>query len=248
MEKNKSDSADLYQISLLIDQLRHDDPQIRANATKNIGSIAKALGPERTRSELIPFINESTDDDDDVLLAIAENIGDIQSHVGGAEFYYTLLEPIELLAIVEDGSVRDAAVKAVIPIVDGMPDDHLLTHFVPFVSKLALKDWFTSRISATALFHIAYSRLPSHVQKEFRALFSRLCADDTPMVRRMAAKHFGDLASRMSAPEIQDELLAPFKKLAVDEQDSVRIQSVGICIALAEALPAELRVGGDIIC
>ena len=34
-----TDPKDLYQISLLIDQLRHDDQQIRINACKNLGNI-----------------------------------------------------------------------------------------------------------------------------------------------------------------------------------------------------------------
>lgn len=38
---NKVDSPDLYQISLLIDQLRHDDAQMRINATKHLGSIGE---------------------------------------------------------------------------------------------------------------------------------------------------------------------------------------------------------------
>jgi hypothetical protein len=76
--ESKSDAADLYQISLLIDQLRHDDSQMRINATKQLHRIgecaaqypprslvpslltslaaAQALGPERTRDELIPFL------------------------------------------------------------------------------------------------------------------------------------------------------------------------------------------------
>jgi hypothetical protein len=37
---------DLYQISLLIDQLKHDDVQLRTNACKNLPTIAAALGPE----------------------------------------------------------------------------------------------------------------------------------------------------------------------------------------------------------
>ncbi|CAE7844422.1 paa1, partial [Symbiodinium microadriaticum] len=82
----------------------------------------------------------SVDDEDDVILAIAENIGDLRFHVGGERYYYTLLEPIELLAIVEEAAVRDAAVKAVEPVIQGMPDEDLLTYFVPFVSKLASKD------------------------------------------------------------------------------------------------------------
>ena len=40
---NKSDPPDLYQISLLIDQLRHDDAQMRISATKHLGSIGKYL-------------------------------------------------------------------------------------------------------------------------------------------------------------------------------------------------------------
>lgn len=37
--ESKTDPADLYQISLLIDQLRHDDSQMRINATKNLYQI-----------------------------------------------------------------------------------------------------------------------------------------------------------------------------------------------------------------
>lgn len=35
-------------------------------------------------------------------------IAEIRHFVGGPEYYYLLLEPIELLAVVEEGSVRDA--------------------------------------------------------------------------------------------------------------------------------------------
>jgi len=51
------DSAqDLFHIAQLIDQLRHDDNVLRVNAAKNVQKIAIALGPERTRDELVPFI------------------------------------------------------------------------------------------------------------------------------------------------------------------------------------------------
>ena len=51
---------------------------------------------------------ESVDDEDDVLLAIAENTGDLIDCVGGIEFHYALLPTVELLAMVEDSTVRDA--------------------------------------------------------------------------------------------------------------------------------------------
>lgn len=239
--KTNSDPEDLYQISLLIDQLRHDDQHIRINACKNLKKIGKALGPERTRDELIPFINESIDDEDEVLLAIAENISELVDCVGGVDNVHAILSSIRLLAVVEDSAVRDAAVKSCEVLVKRMPDSHLVDHYSSFVLDLASKDWFTARISATALFHIGYQRLPKTMQQTFRNSYVKLCSDDTPMVRRMAAQNFRNLVSLLSVNEIQEEFMIPFNKLASDDQDSVRIQAVKICITFAENLPIEVK-------
>jgi serine/threonine-protein phosphatase 2A regulatory subunit A len=43
---------------------------------KNVARIAKALGPDRVREELIPFLVDSTDDEDEVLLVMSEALGE----------------------------------------------------------------------------------------------------------------------------------------------------------------------------
>ena len=63
-----------------------------------------------------------------------------------------------------------------------MINEHVMEYFVPFVIKLASKDWFTARISAASLLSIAYARVSESTKKDFRNLFIRLCGDDTPMV------------------------------------------------------------------
>lgn len=50
---------------------------------------------------------ESIDDEDDVLLALAEELGQLVEAVGGAEYAYYLLPPLENIAAVEEASVRD---------------------------------------------------------------------------------------------------------------------------------------------
>eukprot|EP01052_Picozoa_sp_SAG31_P041837 SAG31_NODE_6457_length_2002_cov_0.821130_2_plen_59_part_00 len=40
--------------------------QLRLNSIRKLGTIADALGPARTRNELVPFLTESIDDDDEV--------------------------------------------------------------------------------------------------------------------------------------------------------------------------------------
>lgn len=50
-----------------------------------------ALGAERTRSELMPFLTETIYDEDEVLLALAEQLGSFTPLVGGPEYVHCLL-------------------------------------------------------------------------------------------------------------------------------------------------------------
>lgn len=44
------------------------------NSIKNIKTISKALGKEKTKKNLIPFLKEMIDESDDVVLALLDNI------------------------------------------------------------------------------------------------------------------------------------------------------------------------------
>lgn len=65
--------------------------QLRLNSIKKLSTIALALGIERTRSELIPFLTETIYDEDEVLLALAEQLGTFTPLVGGPEYVHCLL-------------------------------------------------------------------------------------------------------------------------------------------------------------
>lgn len=43
-------------ISVLIDELRSEDPKKRINSIRNLSTIAVAMGPEKTRTELLSFL------------------------------------------------------------------------------------------------------------------------------------------------------------------------------------------------
>ncbi|KNC77214.1 hypothetical protein SARC_10322, partial [Sphaeroforma arctica JP610] len=51
-----SNSDDLYPIAVLIDELKNEDVQARLESISRLTTISLALGPERTRSELLSFL------------------------------------------------------------------------------------------------------------------------------------------------------------------------------------------------
>mmetsp|Transcript_2576 Transcript_2576/g.6217 ORF Transcript_2576/g.6217 Transcript_2576/m.6217 type:complete len:605 (-) Transcript_2576:274-2088(-) len=239
MAVDGGDESELYPIAILIDELKNEDIQLRLNSIRRLSTIAVALGAERTRCELVPFLNDSIDDEDEVLLAMAEELGKFVAHVGGAQHAACLIPPLETLCTIEEASVRERAVASFNEVAAALSADHLLTHFVPLVKRLATADWFTSRISACSLFTVAYPRVPPATRSELRATFKVLCRDDTPMVRRAASSALGGFAGVLERELLKTEVMPLFVALASDEQDSVRLLAVENCVALGRLLPPE---------
>ena len=76
--------------------------QMRLNCIKKLPKIALELGVERTRTELIPFLTNKINDEDEVQFALAEQIGNLIPLIGGPEYVHYLLSPLESLTTVED--------------------------------------------------------------------------------------------------------------------------------------------------
>ena len=83
-----------------IEMLRGDDVANRVAAVQRLESIATVLGERRTREELVPFLRESVDDEDEVLVAMAAALGKFIPFVGGKQYAYVILQPLELLLTV----------------------------------------------------------------------------------------------------------------------------------------------------
>ncbi|KAK2078340.1 hypothetical protein QBZ16_003180 [Prototheca wickerhamii] len=236
-----TDSDDsLYPIAVLIDELRNEDPALRLNSVKRLRTIARALGEERTRRELIPFLNDNCDDEDEVLLAMAEELGEFVPLVGGPSHAHILLMPLEALATVDETVVREKAAQSLVSVAEAMPPASLAEHF-----SLASKEW-TGRVSASRLFAAVYPRVTGQTRGDLRRTFLSLCKDETPMVRRAAAQALGPFAQAVEAEAAEAELLPAFLQLTKDEQDSVRLIAVEACGPLARVLP-RAAVSGQVL-
>lgn len=96
-------------------------------------SIVVTAGEERTRRELIPFVNESVDDEDEILLALAEELGEFVPLVGGAQYAHFLLPPLEALATVDETVVRERAVVSICSVTAQMMAGNVQEHLLPLL-------------------------------------------------------------------------------------------------------------------
>lgn len=131
------------------------------------------------------------------------------------------------------------AVESLNKICEQLSQQQVEKYFIPLTINLSKADWFTSKISATGLYNVPYSKATPPSQEGLRQQFGVLVHDDTPMVRRQAATNMGKFVKEMPASIVIEEMIPLFQHLASDDQDSVRLLTVDILIAIAEVVPKE---------
>ncbi len=182
---------------------------------------------------------ESVEDEDEVLTALSDELGSFVEYVGGPEYGHVLLSPLENLAAIEEPLVREKAVESLNKICQELDQQQVEQWFIPLTQRLSKADWFTSKISATGLHNVPYSKAVQASQAALRQQFGQLVHDETPMVRRQAANNLAKFVKEMTPAVVIDEMIPLFQHLAGDDQDSVRLLTVDILIAIAEVIPKE---------
>jgi len=217
-------SEDYESIAIMIDELMKDDPAVRIKAIRSLPIISKALGAERTRNELIPYITQMIDDDDEVLLVLMEEIYRLLTLrlIGGAsprnnEHSFCLIPPFERLCCVEEKVIRDEAVAKFGRILHEMPYDaaphYFASYVLPLLQRLCGSEWHTARMSGATLIADTFSRLVplleaaagdaererlSAAKEALLGLLRDLVADSIPIVRRQALVTLGAMVRALS--------------------------------------------------
>ena len=100
--------SNLYEIAIVIDELKSSNLQKRVGSVRNLGRVAIALGQQRTRQELLPYLKEVIEDgDDEVLLELARILPEQLDLAGGVQYIMHILKPLETLCTSEELTVRE---------------------------------------------------------------------------------------------------------------------------------------------
>lgn len=274
---------------LFVAQLSSDSTEARVDAMKKLAIVGEAMGPEGTLSKLIPYLTENIansdkDDDDEILLILAGQLALLVPGLVPGHAAVPLLPILERLCSIEETVVRDKAVETmnkVVPLLVPGGDDggNPFSLLLATSKRLAGADWFTAQVSAAGILPATYAFWQAHgkrgesdgeAKRELRILFKDLSEDDTPMVRRSAAKHLGRFVEAVAGltdtaddlvksgkpqPAILDEnkrlvtyeLVPIFQALSSDEQDSVRLLAVSCAGSVGCGLAREPGVTAEVV-
>jgi serine/threonine-protein phosphatase 2A regulatory subunit A len=230
------------------EEIMNDAAAIRIEAVSNLKIIASALGPAKTISELVPYLVQAIDEDkfksdEEFLCKVAAGLGELPEFMNNKNLEI-LIPPLESLAGQEETVIREAAVESLCSVISR--NTKLCSEYlVPCLHRLATTtDFFTARVSACLLFPRAYEYADVDQKANLRKVFVTICGDETPMVRRAAAKSMTALAKEMGKLHEKDmfisDLASTYKMLSSeDTQDTIRVDCINTTIQLAKMFSEE---------
>lgn len=211
-------------INEILESLRSSNSAVRCAAIKQSALVAQALGPQRTYEEFVPFLNEFTDDDDEVLTVLAEEVANLLPMLGG-EQAHLLLTILERLAGSDEVIVRETACRSIALVMQTVTKESFEQHILPMYRQLASKSWAASRASAIILFPKLYCCANLQLRPDLVTLFNRLCEDQNPTVRRTYVQTMRSIIEICGDDFnfVRGTLYHNLCRLSLDELDSVRV-------------------------
>lgn len=170
-------------------------------------------------------------EEDEVLLAIAENLSKFRIYLKDDKFVNTF--PLfQTLLCAEETVVRETCIESMREIIKNLGEDVIYNHVLPIIYNISLQENFTGRVSAVYLIRMVYQKAGKDKEK-LRSLYFKLCDEDLPLIKRAAAKEFGYLCTVMEKEVVNPDMINYFKKF-MNESDSIRVLLLSSLIHLVK--------------
>lgn len=239
---------ELYPLALLMDELKHDDVSNRVEAMQKLDTIAIALGPERTLNELLPFLNDvAQDDEEEVFAVLASKLGDFIPLIGGHQNCEPLIQILLIFASMEEPIVRNKAIDSLNKISLELTDEEINNTFVGLIKSFNQDPWFSRKVASCCLYKSIIVKVDQQTRIDLLNAYLKLITGDAPMVKRSAASNLPTIINLITsyrqeknippAKIVDNEIQIIFKMflhLIDDDQDSVKFLSIDVLIAILE--------------
>ena len=164
-------------------------------------------------------------------MAISEELSNFKSYLGLNQI--TSILPLFLLLLgCEETVVRESAVEGLRKLVPYFSEEQVQKDLIPMVINISNIEAFQWKVSACYLIRICYPKAGKEKEKLVN-LYFKLCEDETPIIKRTAAKEFGPLCLIIEKDTVKSEMLLCYWNF-MNESDTVRVTILPAIVQLTK--------------
>ena len=214
----------------LLEDLQNPDIKIKKNAFQNLRGISLALGRERTRKELLPYLKSCIDEEEDeIIIELAKVLSHFIDCIGGKQYIKELLNLLEVILTIDDHFVRIEilnTIKLVIKQIGKVSE--IETDLISIINNLYNSEDINQKKCAMNLLIFLYKDLNSNNKNLALNYFDKFLVDNNISVKKELLNEITEISLELSIDFIKKMINTILK----DKNDSMRIDIVNIMLSV----------------
>ena len=234
MKENNLVSGKLDQLTTttLLEDLQSADIKTKKNAVQNLHGISLALGRERTRKELLPYLKSYIDEEEDeIIIELSKVLSNFIDCIGGKQYIKELFNLLEVILTIDEPFVIKETINSIKLIVKqiGKVSD-VENYLMSMINDLYTSDDINQKKSAMTLLIFLFKDLNESNKTLALNYFDKYLVDNSIYIRKELLNKITEITLLLSIDYIKKLINTILK----DKNDSMRIDIINIIMSIRQ--------------
>ena len=214
----------------LLQDLQNPDIKIKKNAFQNLRGISLALGRERTRKELLPYLKSCIDEEEDeIIIELAKVLSNFIDCIGGKQYIKELLNLLEIILTIDDHFVRIEIMNTIKSVVKQIGKvSEIESDLISIINNLYNSEDINQKKSAMNLLIFLFKDLNANNKNIAINYFDKFLVDNNISIKKELLNEITNISLELSIDYIKKMISIILK----DKNESMRIDIVNIILSI----------------
>ena len=226
----KQGSLDQITATSLLEDLKNPETKIKINAIHNLREISFALGRERTRKELLPFlISCIEEEEDEALVELAKILGNFIDCIGGINYIKELFNILEAILIVDDPNIRKETINSLKKTINQVEKIEFIENdIMEIIIRLGENENINQKISSLYIIIFIFPKLSEKNKEIVLNIILKFCKDETISLKKEVLNLIPEITQYLQINFIQ-KIISIFLE---DKNDTTHIDIMNIIVSM----------------
>jgi serine/threonine-protein phosphatase 2A regulatory subunit A len=234
MKENNQASGKLDQLTAttLLEDLQSTEIKTKKNAVQNLRGISLALGRERTRKELLPYLKSCIDEEEDeIIIELSKVLSNFIDCIGGKQYIKELFNLLEVILTIDEPFVRKETINTIKLIVNQIGKvNEIENDLMSMINNLYISEDINQKKSAMNLLMFLFKDLNKNNKNTAINYFDKFVVDNNISIRKELLNEIRDITLLLPIDYIKKLINVILK----DKNDSMRIDIISIIMSIRQ--------------
>ena len=234
MKENNQASGKLDQLTAttLLEDLQSTEIKTKKNAVQNLRGISLALGRERTRKELLPYLKSCIDEEEDeIIIELSKVLSNFIDCIGGKQYIKELFNLLEVILTIDEPFVRKETINTIKLIVNQIGKvNEIENDLMSMINNLYTSEDINQKKSAMNLLMFLFKDLNKNNKSIAINYFDKFVVDNNISIRKELLNEIQDITLLLPIDYIKKLINIILK----DKNDSMRIDIISIIMSIRQ--------------